>query len=401
MKYDFESIIDRGGTGALAIEGAGLYADMAPEKPEQGFDFIPMWVADMSFATAPAVTEALMNRIGHPLYGYYLPKEAYFDSIIRWQEKHHKVDGLTREAIGYENGVHGCISTCVETFTRPTEPVFLHSPFYLGFSFDIQGLGRTPVYSELKKDEDGIYRIDFADMEEKIKESNCHCAIMCSPHNPMGRVWEAWELEKCMEIFERYQVLVISDEIWADITYSGYRHIPSQSVNEWAKQNTIAIYAPSKTFNLAGLIGSYHIIYNKALRDKVNHYAAATHYNEQNVLSMEALIGAYSEEGAKWAKELCLVLEKNTTYISDYLNSKGVRATKPQGTYMVFADCTEYCKNNNIRIDELLKKGYKVGVGWQPGKSFGGDCHIRLNGALPFSRVKEAINRLENYVFTK
>lgn len=242
--------------------------------------------------------------------------------------------------------------------------------------------------------------MDFDDMDKKLKESNCHLAVMCSPHNPAGRVWERWELEKAMEIFEKNQVLVISDEIWSDITYTGHHHIPTQMVNDWARENTIAIYAPSKTFNLAGMIGSYHIVYNKMLRDKLTLYSAGTHYNEQNVLSLHALLGAYSREGSEWADELLQVLEQNTTYLSDYLNAiEGVSATKPQGTYMLFADFTKYCEKHNLTLDELLNKGYRVGVGWQPGTTFGGTCHIRFNAALPFTKLKEACDRLDKYVF--
>ncbi len=401
MKYDFESIIDRHGKDALAFDGVGSRPGIAPGKPDEGFDFIPMWVADMNFGTAPSVTKALEARIKHPLYGYFVPEKAYFDSIIKWQMDHHKVTGLTAEAIGYENGVHGCVTSCVQTLSHPGEAVFLHTPFYMGFSMDIQGLGRVPVYSELKKDANGLYRMDFQDMDAKLKESHCHLAILCSPHNPTGRVWERWELEKAMEIFKKNEVVVISDEIWADITYTGHQHIPTQSVSEWAKQHTVAVYAPSKTFNLAGMIGSYHVIYNKYLRDRVNFYADCTHYNTQNVLSMHALLGAYSEEGTAWTKELLQVLEENTRYLSAFLNRiDGISATCPEGTYMIFADCTEYCARKGITIDALLEAGWKVGVGWQPGKAFGGACHIRLNAALPLERVKEACNRLSKYVFS-
>lgn len=401
MKYDFTSIIDRRGKDASAVDNIGKRVwGSEPAAPKEGFDPIPMWVADMNFATAPAVTQALQERIRHPLYGYFAQRPEYFRAIIRWQETHHKVTGLTEEAIGYENGVHGCVTSCVETLSRPGEAVFLHTPYYVGFSADVEGLGRVPVRSELIKDENGIYRMDYEDMDARIRASRCHLAIFCSPHNPTGRVWERWELEKAMEVFERNQVLVISDEIWADLTYSGRQHIPTQMVNEWAKQHTVAVYAPSKTFNLAGLVGSYHIIYNKYLRDRVSHYAACTHYNEQNVLSMHALLGAYSDEGAAWAEELKQVLEQNCRYVSAYLNRiDGVSATEPEGTYMIFADCSAWCGKHGKTIDELLQAGWDVGVGWQDGRFFGGPCHIRLNAASPLSRMKEACARLDKFVF--
>ncbi len=399
MKYDFTSIIDRTGKDAIAFDGVGMFPGTAPDKPKDGFDLIPMWIADMNFATAPAVTKALEERIKHPLYGYYSTSDQYFDSIIKWHEQRHKTVGLTRENIGYENGVHGCITSCVQTFSQPGESIMLHTPYYMGFSQDIDALGRVPLYSELKKDENGVYRMDFEDMDAKLKASNCHLAIMCSPHNPAGRVWERWELEKAMEVFEKNEVIVISDEIWADVTFTGRQHIPTQMVNEWAKQHTIGIYATSKTFNVAGMIGSYHIIYNKYLRDRVTHCGSSTHYNEQNVLSMHTLIGAYSDEGSEWTDELLKVLEGNAKYLSDYLNSiEGLSATRPEGTYMMFLDCTEYCKRTGRSISELLKAGQDVGVGWQNGALFGGNCHIRLNVAAPLSRIKDACDRLDRYV---
>ena len=401
MQYDFTSIIDRRGMDATAVDGIGKHVwGSEPAAPKEGFDPIPMWVADMNFATAPAVTRALQARIAHPLYGYFIPRPEYTGSIIRWQERRNHVTGLTAEAIGYENGVHGCVTSCVETLSRPGEAVFLHTPYYLGFSADVEGLGRVPVYSELKKDEKGVYRMDFEDMDAKLRASRCHLAIFCSPHNPTGRVWERWELEKAMEVFEKNEVLVISDEIWSDITYAGRQHIPTQMVSDWARTHTVGIYAPSKTFNLAGMIGSYHIIYDRYLRDRIGHYAAATHYNEQNVLSMHALIGAYSDEGADWVAELRQVLEQNCRYVSRYLNGvPGVSATDPEGTYMIFADCTGWCRDHGITIDELLRAGWDVGVAWQDGRRFGGPCHIRLNAASPLSRIEEACARMEKYIF--
>lgn len=398
MKYDFTSIIDRCGKDAFAVDGIGLKVwGNEPDAPKEGFDSIPMWVADMNFATSPSITKALQERITHPLYGYFFATDAYFDSIIYWQERRHKVTGLKRENIGYENGVHGCVSTVVERLTNPGDRILLHSPFYIGFSSDIEFIGRNSVFSELKKDENGIYRMDFGDMDRKIKENNIHLAIMCSPHNPTGRVWEQWELEKAMEVFKKNNCYVISDEIWADLTYTGHQHIPTQMVSEWAREHTVAVYSPSKTFNLAGLIGSYHIIYNSYLKDRMG----SNHYNSQNVLSMHALIGGYSKGGYEWCDELLVVLEENCRYACDYIqkNFDGVEVTMPQGTYMIFIDCTKFCERTGKTLDEIIKAGWDVGVGWQDGRKFGSPCHIRMNLASPLSRIKEACDRLNKYVF--
>lgn len=402
MKYDFTSIIDRRGKDALAVDGIGHKVwGNEPDAPREGYDAIPMWVADMNFATAPAVTDAMIERVKHPLFGYFFPTDAYYDAIINWQTKRNGYQGLKREYIGYENGVHGCVTSAVETLSAPGDKILIHAPVYVGFSSDVEGLGRTSVYSPLKLDENGIWRMDYEDMDAKLKAHNIHLAIFCSPHNPAGRVWERWELEKAMEVYAANECYVISDEIWADVTYTGHKHIPTLMVNDWARKHTVAVYAPSKTFNLAGLIGSYHVIYDKYLRDRVGSYGYATHYNEMNVLSMHALLGAYSDEGAEWTDELLQVLEGNCKYAYEHIRDhyEGITAAMPQGTYMIFLDCAKWCEAHGKTLDQLLKAGWDVGVGWQDGRAFQGPCHIRMNLALPLSRVKEAFDRLDKYVF--
>ena len=204
-----------------------------------------------------------------------------------------------------------------------------------------------------------------------------------------------------MEIYKKHDVIVISDEIWSDIMLNGHKHIPLQSISEDARNRTIAFYAPSKTFNLAGLIGSYHIIYNKYLRERIDAQSSKSHYNDMNVLSMHALIGAYQVEGHQWVDELCAVLSENINYAVSYIREhfEGIEVFCPEGTYMLFLDCTKWCEKHGKSVDELKKAGWDVGVAWQDGKIFRGDCAIRMNLALPLSRVKEAMERLDRYVF--
>ena len=202
-----------------------------------------------------------------------------------------------------------------------------------------------------------------------------------------------------MEIYRRNECVVISDEIWSDILLNGHRHIPTQSVSEDAKNRTVAIYAPSKTFNLAGLIGSYHIIYSKYLRDRVRRQGDMSHYNSMNVLSMHALIGAYRDEGHVWVDELCEVLSKNVNDAYEIIcrDIDGVTTAKPEGTYMLFLHCEEYCRKHGLTIDELIQKGWDVGVAWQQGAPFHDEWGIRMNLALPHSLVMEALDRLKKY----
>ena len=197
------------------------------------------------------------------------------------------------------------------------------------------------------------------------------------------------------------QVVVISDEIWSDLVMPGHRHIPTQSISEDARNRTIAIYAPSKTFNLAGLIGSYHIIYNSFLRDRVRSKAMKTHYNEMNVMSEHALIGAYSKMGMEWTDQLNEQISRNLDYAVEYFQTrvKGIRAKKPDGTYMLFVDCREYCEDNHITLQELERKIWSVGVTWQDGTMFRDPYALRINTASPFERVKEAFERVDRYVF--
>ncbi len=399
MKYDFTTILDRHGKDALAVDALGQ--GWAPGLPREGFDPIPMWVADMNFPTAPSVTRAMTERIAHPCFGYFDPREEYFNAIISWQTKRNGVVGLEKKHIGYENGVLGGVLSALGTFCSKGDNVLFNSPVYMGFTNSLTNAGYHIVESPLVRDENGVWRLDLQDMEKKIAENRVRAALFCSPHNPTGRVWEKWEIEAVMELYRKHDVYVVSDEIWSDIILAGNKHIPTQSVSEDARMRTVAQYATTKTFSLAGLVGSYHVIYNDRLRDRVEKESSLSHYNNMNVLSMYALIGGYSDEGAEWVDELCSVLTDNIDYAMDYIGThfKGVTAARPQGTYMIFLDCSEWLEAHGKTLTELVKMGHDVGVAWQDGRGHGGTTHIRLNVALPLERVKEAFRRMDEYVF--
>lgn len=225
-----------------------------------------MWVADMNFPTVPAVTEAIIRRRSILPLVTSLPQTTILIPSSAGQARRNGVAGLHREDIGYENGVLGGVISALNVLCSRGGNVLVHSPTYVGFTGSLTNNGYHIVHSPLVPDEDGIWRMDFADMERKIVDRSIHAAILCSPHNPTGRVWERWELERFMELCKKYDVYVISDEIWSDLILDGFRHIPTQSVSQDARTRTVALYAPSKTFNLAGLVGSYHIIYDRWLR---------------------------------------------------------------------------------------------------------------------------------------
>ena len=269
MKYDFSSLIDRHGMDSIAVDSWGEIPGMAPNAPDEGFDRIPMWVADMNFATVPTVQEHIIQRAQHPMFGYFNPRPEYFDRIIEWQGRRNGVECLRPEHIGYENGVLGGVVSTLRAYVQPGDAVLVHSPTYIGFTKAIEAAGYRIVHSPLKLDDQGVWRMDFEDMERKLAQNHIHAAVFCSPHNPCGRVWERDEIEHAMDIYRQHDCVVISDEIWSDIILPGHKHIPTQSVSEDARMRTVALYAPSKTFNLAGLVGSYHIIYNETLRDRI------------------------------------------------------------------------------------------------------------------------------------
>ena len=405
MNYDFESIIERHGQDALAVDrpaqhraaGEGYFS--VPVK--DGFDIIPMWVADMNYAVAPSIPRAIKKRMEHPVYGYFEPRKEYYDAIIKWQSERNHVERLTAECIGYENGVLGGVVSAAGILCSAGDKILVNSPTYVGFMHSLCNVGYELVHSPMVLDENNVWRMDYEDMEKKIVEQQIHTAILCNPHNPTGRAWERWEIEKAMELYKKHDVYVISDEIWSDLYLADHHHIPTQTISEDAKMRTIAFYSPSKTFNLAGLIGSYHIVYNKRLRYRLRKEGSLSHYNSMNVLSMYALMGAYEPEGVEWLEELLEVLTKNADYACDFIekNWKGVNVSRPQATYMLFIDCEEWCKEHGKTMDELENAGLEIGVLWQDGREFHGEYSIRLNLALPFARVQEAFERLDKYVF--
>ena len=403
MKYDFESIMERHGMDAIAVDSLGQGdPSFTPAHPEEGFDIIPMWVADMNFPTCPAVPQAMIARAQHPAYGYFDIRKEYYDEIIKWHVTRNNVTGLSPEHIGYENGVLGGVLSALAVTCSRGDNVLLHSPTYIGFTGSLKNCGYNIILSPLQKDGDGVWRMDLKDMEDKIRRHHIHAAIFCSPHNPCGRVWTEDEILQFTDLCRKYDITIISDEIWSDMTLFGNKHIPTQSVSDDARKRTIALYAPSKTFNLAGLVGSYHIIYNDRLRERVRKESSLSHYNNINLMSMYALIGAYSPEGYEWVDELLGVLGQNIDYACEFIkgNLPGLDVSRPEGTYMLFVDCSQYCKETGRTLDDVLRSAWRVGVAVQDGRPFHGPCHIRVNLALPLSRVREAFDRLKKYVFT-
>lgn len=399
MKFDFEKIINRKNMESKSYDSLDKPGN--PTTPKNGFEIIPMFVSDMDFAIAPSIQDAIHNRTKHPIYGYFDTPDYFYQSIINWHEKRKNVSDLKNEYIGYQNDVLGGLVSSLKVLNKEGDPILLHAPTFSGFVDIINSLGYKAILSDLIEDENGIFRMDYDDMDKKIEENNIKTLIFCSPHNPIGRVWEIEELKRLSKVVEKHSVKIISDEIWSDIILNDNIHTPTQNGSEYLKNNTIALYSPSKGFNLAGLNLSYHIIYDKELRDEVTKSSSMTYYNMPNILSLHALKGAYSKEGLEWLEELNNVLSDNINFTYDFIKSniKNVEIQKPQGTYIVFMDVEKWIKEHNMNMDELLQKGYDYGIGWSDGRPFNSPYGIRLNLALPRKKFEEALDRMVKYIF--
>lgn len=302
-ELDMQSIFDekwnRTGTGTIKWKASD----------EGRKDIIPMGIADMEFATAPCVIEAVRRRMEHPLFGYFNLDNRFYEAIMNWHGRHFHNEDLRPEHILYQNGVLGGIAAALQAFTLPGDRVLCSGPVYSGFIRTVGDLGRVLCPSMLKPDREGIMRLDLEDMERKILDNKVKAFIFCSPHNPTGRVWDEDEIRDVAVLCGKYHVLLISDEIWADFTPGGKQHIPTAMVSGLAKDITISLYSPTKTFNLASLRCAYAVAYAPWLRDAMEKAAVMTHFNNPNVLSCEALIGAY-QEGGEWVEQLNRYIRK-------------------------------------------------------------------------------------------
>jgi len=397
MKFDFTQFIDRMGKDAIAVE---MPPNGALTKPEWKDKQIPMWVADQNFPTFPPIKEKMIERANIDTFGYYATRPEYFEGIIDWHKTRNGFDWLEKKHISYDNSVLGGVVTALKVLCSAGDNVLLQSPTYIGFTGSIENNGWNIVLNPMYKDEEGQWHIDYEDMEKKIVDNKIHATVFCNPHNPTGRAWSKEELLKCWEIFEKHNVWVVSDEIWSDIMLDGRKHVATCSVSDYALNHTVSMYATSKTFNIAGLVGSYRFCKNDWLRERMDKEASLSHYNGMNMIWMYAAIGAYTGEGRfDYVDQLCEVLTENKKVAMEYIRKwEGIEAAEPQATFMLFLDCTGWCEKHGVTIQRLQEMGAEVGVMWQDGRPFHGEYGIRMNLALPTSRVKEAFERLDTLV---
>lgn len=383
--WNFDEIIERRGTYAEKYN--------FENRPD---DTIPLWVADMDFRVCPSVTEALRSRAEHGIYGYSNPGKEYYDALLGWFSSRF---GWQAEKDWVVNtpGVVYALNTAVRSLTQPQDAVMILTPVYRPFFNVVQNNGRTLVECPLVN-QDGAYQIDFADFERKIIDNNVKMFILCSPHNPIGRVWQKEELEQIADICLRHNVLVVSDEIHADFVYPGYKHIPFASLSKEAEQHCVVCTAPSKTFNLAGLQCSNIFIPNAEIRDAFTGELSREGYHSPNVMGMLACQAAYAE-GGPWLDDLIQYLSGNLEFVRSFLreNLPMVRLTEPQGTYLIWLDFRDLGLSADA-LEDLVSN--KARLWLDDGLIFGkeGELFERVNIACPRSLLVEAFQRLKDAV---
>lgn len=387
-KFCEKYAIDRLGTNSLKWD--------ALDKRYGDKDLIAMWVADMEFKTPEVVVEALKKRIEHGVFGYSYVPDSYYDAFIKWEKEQHNYL-VDKEWIRFSTGVVVALYWFVNAFTKPNDSVIIITPVYYPFHNAVKDNGRKLITSELINT-NGVYTIDFENFEKSIIENDVKLFIQCSPHNPAGRVWTEEELDKVLSICKKHNVLVISDEIHQDIIIGKNKQIPAATVNggKYA-DNLITVTAPSKTFNLAGLINSHIIISNEEIRAKYDAYAKTVNQTEVNIMGLTAAEAAYNG-GKEWLDSLLEVIRYNYNYVKETLNEKAPKivVTPLEGTYLAWLDLRAYIDANDTK--EFIQDKCRLAVDF--GEWFSKDCKgfVRLNMATHPKYVRQAVDNIVNSI---
>jgi len=388
MKYDFNKIINRNNTKSLKY-------DFAKERnmPE---DLLPLWVADMDFQTSPEIIETLNKAVSHGIYGYSEGKEEYFDAVYNWYNDNFNWQ-VKKEWLIKTPGVVFAIVLAINALTNEGDSVLIQNPVYYPFTEVIIDNNRKLVNNSLVRN-GKKYEIDFEDFEKKIIENNVKLFILCSPHNPVGRVWKKWELEKIGDICLKHNVKIVSDEIHSDFVYPENKHIVFSSLDEKYQNITITCTAPTKTFNLAGLQISNIFIPNLEIRKKVLKQLDRVGYSQVNLMGLVACEAAY-KYGRQWLNELKEYLLDNLNFLRDYLetNIPQIKLIEPEGTYLIWLDCSALGLEDK-ELEKFIVEKAKLWL--DSGYIFGkeGEGFQRINIACPRETLKKALEQLKEAV---
>ncbi len=382
MKYDFDTPIDRRGTGSLKW-------DVAEGE-------LPMWVADMDFQTAPEIREAISRRAEHGVFGYSVVPEAWYDAYREWWGSRHAFP-LEKDWLIFCTGVVPAISSIVRKLTTPAEKVLLQTPVYNIFFNSVLNNGRQVLQSPLRY-EKGNYSIDFADLEEKLADPQTSLMILCNPHNPVGKIWDRDTLARIGELCEKHHVTVLSDEIHCDLTDPGCSYTPFASVSEACRTNSITCIAPTKAFNLAGLQTAAVVVPDAFLRHKVWRGLNTDEVAEPNAFAVEAAVAAFTRGGG-WLDQLREYLFENKRLVKEFVaqNLPELSLVPSQATYLLWLDCSRICEDSAALAEHIRKTtGLYLSEGAQYG--LGGERFLRLNIACPRARLEEGLKRLADGV---
>ncbi|MEN8119174.1 MAG: PatB family C-S lyase [Bacteroidota bacterium] len=382
--WNFDEIISREKTNSVKYDLRSKLFDSE--------DLIPMWVADMDFKTPPFIVDAIKKRAEHEIYGYTFRNDSFYESVIYWMNYKHNWQ-VKKNWITFSPGVVPALALSVLAFTKPGDKIITQPPVYFPFFSSVKNNGRQLVYNQLKYD-NGNYHFDFEDLKKNI-DSRTKMILISNPHNPVGRAWSKKELTELAEICLENNILMISDEIHSDLVFKPHKHMPLASISKKIANNTISTFAPSKTFNVAGLSSSVIIISNQKLKATYDNFLDDLHLGNGNVFGNVALESAYFN-GAEWLDSLMDYLQGNITLVKDFINKPGIKIKMeiPQSTYLLWLDFRDY----GLSKDDLQKRlVHNAKVGLSPGELFGygGEGFQRMNIACPRSILREALANLE------
>ncbi len=385
--YDFDKVIERRDTGALKTD-----------RLEERFgrpDLLAAWVADMDFATPPFIMDALKKRLEHPILGYTVEPADYRSSIIDWERKLHGWE-IEPEWISYIPGIVKGIGMVINVFTKPGEDVVILPPVYHPFRITAEENGRNVVNVPLIEDADHRYHIDYKALENLDTKGGV--LLLSNPHNPGGRMWSADELRRLAEICKKKNLLVVSDEIHADMALWGKKHVPFATVSEDAAMNSITFCAPTKTFNIPGVVSSFSVVPGKEIREKFYGWLAANEFGDAPIFSHIAAIAAY-RNGEEWRKEMLGYVEDNIRMVEEYCekNLPGVKVVRPEASYLVWLDCRGLGLSHDELIDLFVNKAR---IALNDGTMFGkeGDGFMRLNVGAPQASICEILERISSAI---
>lgn len=387
-RYDFDKIIDRRGTGALKLEVLKeRYGDA---------DLLPLWVADMDFETPQFITDALRKRLEHSLFGYTVEPADYWTTVAQWIENHHDWQ-VKPEWMTYIPGIVKGIGMAINVFVKKDEKVIIQPPVYHPFRITPQDNEREVVFNPLTENEDGTYSMDFDNLKT-VCDEKCRLLILSNPHNPAGIVWDRETLKRLADFCHQRNILVLSDEIHCDMALWDNKHIPFASVSKEAAECSITFGAPSKTFNIAGIVSSYAIVPNTGIRRKFFQWLQANEFNEPTIFAPIATIAAF-RHGEEWRKEMLRYIEENIDLVIDYCakHIPCIKPLRPQASFLVWLDCRALHLNHQALVDLFVKKAH---LALNDGEMFGkeGQGFMRLNVALPRTVLHQALRQLHEAV---